>query len=239
MHKFIFTSLILFSIQSSALPIEQIQDFDLRYQLKNPNEKLVDNLGNNYEDLYGVRNFRAVLRGLVYRGGANNSYNKYGKRPNMNPLPNIGLNNLCQEGFGSAVYLYTTNFKSAPKVTNCKTRDGQDSELKYTQITAFDEENTEKYLKMVHEMIHNPGSGPLYIHCWNGWHASGVISALMLRQFCDYSGPEALKYWVDNTDNHHDGYDEIKERIKIFKPFEKYKISKEIQQQICYSPNAR
>lgn len=194
----------------------------------------MDNVGNNFEDLYGVRNFRAVLRGLVYRGGANNSYNKYGKRPNMNPLPNIGLNNLCQEGFHGAIYLYSTNFNSAPTKTVCKDSAGVDQETKYVQITAFDESNNEKYLSQVFDMIHDQNAGPLYIHCWNGWHASGLVSALILRQFCDLSAEDALTYWTENTDNHSEGYQEIKDRIKNFKPLEKFKISKEIQSQICY-----
>ena len=233
-NKSLFLSIILFCLNSQSLPVEQIQEFDLRYQLKNTHEKLVDNLGNNFESLYGVRNFRTVLRGLVYRGGANNSYNKYGKRPNMNPLPNLGINNLCKEGFHSAIYLYTKNFDTAPKVTSCKNNLGAENELNYQQITAFDETNTEKYLKIVYDMIHDKKAGPLYIHCWNGWHASGLISALMLRQFCDMSGEEAQNYWIENTDNHSDGYDDVKDRIKNFKPLEKFKISKEIQQQICY-----
>ena len=39
------------------------------------------------------------------------------------------------------------------------------------------------------------------MHCWNGWHASGYISALSLRQFCGVSGSDAVAYWIRNTDN--------------------------------------
>ena len=38
-----------------------------RYGLKNPYDKLVDNLGNGYENLYGIRNLRVVLHGIYYR----------------------------------------------------------------------------------------------------------------------------------------------------------------------------
>lgn len=217
-----------------ALPVEKIQEYDLRYQLKNFSEKLVDNFGDNYENLYGVRNFRGVLKGLVYRGGANNVYNKYDKRPNMNPLPNRGLENLCVEGFETAIYLYSVNFSSAPRLVKCKNHNGEENELNYLQITALDEENTERFLKIAFDLIHSQNSGPLYIHCWNGWHASGTISALMLRQFCGLSAEQALKYWIENTDDHDDGYEDIKERIAKFKPLRKYMISKEIQKQICF-----
>lgn len=232
--KIILAGSLLFCLNCKALPVEQIQEFDLRYQLKNPNEKLVDNLGNNYEALYGVRNFRAVLRGLVYRGGANNSYNKYKKRSNTNPLPDMGLENLCKEGFTNAVYLYSTNFSSAPNKVKCKTDQGKDAEINYSQVTAFDEDNTESFLKMAYDRINDQKSGPIYIHCWNGWHASGLISALMLRQFCDLSATEALEYWIENTDQNDSGYESVKTRIKTFKPLEKYKVSKEIQKQICF-----
>ena len=232
--KVILLSMFLFTLNSNSFPVEQIHEYDLRYQLKSTNEKLVDNLGNNYEALYGVRNFRAVLSGLVYRGGANNSYNKYKKRANMNPLPEMGLENLCKEGFHDAIYLYPTNYNSAPKSVKCKTYKGEKSEINYSQITAFDEPNTEKFLKLAYDMINDQKSGPLYIHCWNGWHASGVISALMLRQFCGLSATEALNYWIENTDEHNVGYDDLKARIKNFKPLEKYKISKESQKQICF-----
>src|SRR5688572_20250145 len=56
-----------------------------RYGLPSATRKLVDNRGNGYENLYGTRNFRSVLANRLYRGGANNSYNRYGSRSNTNP----------------------------------------------------------------------------------------------------------------------------------------------------------
>ena len=35
-------------------------------------EKITDNRGNGFEDLYGTRNFRVILHGVAYRGGGNN-----------------------------------------------------------------------------------------------------------------------------------------------------------------------
>ena len=103
-----------------------------RYQLKNASQKLVNDKGNGFDSLYGVRNFRAVLNGVYYRGGANNLYNKNGERDNMNPLPTEGLVNLCKEGFGHSIYLYTTNFDTAPKISDCRAiKDGGDNRLEY------------------------------------------------------------------------------------------------------------
>ena len=35
-------------------------------------------------------------------------------------------------------------------------------------------------LEMTYESIKKANKGPLYLHCWNGWHQSGYISALLL-----------------------------------------------------------
>lgn len=212
---------------------EQAQKYHQRYQLNSLTEKLVDNRGDGYENLYGVRNFREVLKGILYRGGANNSYNKYGKRPNQNPLPDMGLKNLCSEGFGASVYLYETNFSTAPQHVNCSTIEAKANKLKYYQLTAADAENTAKYLEMIYKAIKGEGAAPIYMHCWNGWHASGLVSTLALRQFCGFSGKEALAYWMQNTDGNTDGYDSIKKRIVDFQPMSQFKISAEEQNQIC------
>jgi hypothetical protein len=52
--------------------------------------------------------------------------------------------------------------------------------------------------------------------CWNGWHASGYISALSLRQFCGVSKSNAVAYWIRNTDNN-DGpeYDDYKNNRRV------------------------
>jgi hypothetical protein len=231
--KIFFSCVVIYCSQGRSLPVEQIQKYDLRYQLRTLNQKLVDNFGENYENLYGVRNFRVVLRGLVYRGGANNTYNKHGQRQNMNPLPEIGIQNLCSEGFSKSVYLYSNNYETAPKQLNCKNYEGGQWRFEYEQMTASDSKNTESFLKMVYDLIQSDSGGPIYLHCWNGWHASGLISALLLRQFCDYSSTEALNYWTQNVDGNSNGYDSIKSRIKNFTPFKNFKISKEIQRQIC------
>lgn len=234
--KILLLSLVLSSTTWASVSelSEQARKNDQRYQLNTLNEKLVDNRGDGYENLYGVRNFRQVLKGILYRGGANNSYNKYGKRSNTNPLPTMGLENLCQQGFGSSVYLYETNFSTAPKQVSCTTVESKANKLKYHQLTAADVENTNIYLEMVFKAIKGEGASPIYMHCWNGWHASGLVSALSLRQFCGMSGKEALAYWMKNTDGNTDGYESIKKRIVDFQPLPQFKISDDEQKQICF-----
>ena len=59
--------------------------------------------------IHGIRDFREVMPGALYRGGANNGHA---------PLNHDELNALCEDDIGTAIYLYTTGF-SGPSVTQC------------------------------------------------------------------------------------------------------------------------
>jgi len=221
-----------FSINAAAVTYDA-DFYHTRYNLTDPYSKLVDQFGNGYEPLYGVRNMREVLKGVLYRGGTNNAYNKHGKRNNSNPLPNEGLDHLCAEGFKTSIYLYTTNYASAPHQVNCSSLRGS-NRLEYLQI----DPKTKPYeiLKLLHTAIFHSEYGPIYVHCWNGWHASGLISALALRQFCDVSASDAIAYWDRNADkNAGVAYQPIKNLILQFKPFADLTISKSLQNKICPS----
>ena len=206
------------------------------YALPDVYTKLVDNYGNGYEELYGTRNFRAILKGVAYRGGANNAYNRNGKRNNSNPLPNEGLDNLCREGFKHSVYLYPTNYATAPKVTNCTDKTSASNTLNYLNETPYSDTDVRAMLELVHASIMDSSRGPIYFHCWNGWHASGLISAMILKQFCGYNDDEAVAYWDKNTDgnNKGSGYDGIRQRIRKFVPHVDLQISKSQRAEICY-----
>lgn len=230
-------------------PYSSIELHQDRYQLKDTNEKLVDNRGNGYEALYGVRNFRAVLNGVMYRGGANNAYNKYGTRANSNPLPTLGLTNLCKEGFANAVYLYTTNYSTAPKSLDCASNlsalgasgapeaSGAPAKnhIEYKQLNASSASGIKAIFDLVYASIKDPARGPVYVHCWNGWHASGLSAALALRQFCGFSAAAAEAYWQLNTDGTaiDSQYTNIRERIRTFTPLSGYPISAEMKKAIC------
>jgi len=208
-----------------------------RYPLKNPYDKLLNNRGVGEEDLYGTRNFRAVLNGVVYRGGANNKYNKYGSRSNTNPLPKVGLRNLCEEGFSTAVYLYTTNYDTAAKVTSCKSVLSSNQKLNYVQASPhMTDADARKVLNLIHKRLTSEtDKGPIYVHCWNGWHASGLISAYTLKQFCGLSSSQAVSYWNKNTDGNNVGapYDRLRAKIRAFKPDPKLTIPQEVKAAVC------
>lgn len=212
-----------------------IEYYDQRYALGDVYEKKTDNRGEGSEELYGTRNFRVILKGIAYRGGANNSWHRTNSRGNQNPLPNDGLENLCREGFGRVYYLYSTNFELAPEVTTCESPRGSEHEIRYFQVSSTDEAQTYEVLKVIYETIEDYRHGPVYLHCWNGWHASGLVAAKILRQFCGYSAEEAVQYWDRNTDgNNTDArFESIRRRIRDFTPYPEFEISNETAALIC------
>lgn len=225
----------LFSNKSQASNSDVYED---RYGdlLKGENQlmsKITDNRGNGFEELYGTRNFRVVLHGIYYRGGANNYYHRSEPRNNMNPLPQDGLDNLCQEGFKRAIYFYETNF--VPKSVACESRLGGKNQLTYTQITALEDSlGIKSILKEIFDCINNGNGCPIYGHCWNGWHASGLVAATVLRQYCDFTPGQAVKYWIDGTDSvENSNFPSIKKKIENFIPYPEFKISDQIKTEIC------
>ncbi|MGY8988821.1 MAG: OmpA family protein, partial [Flavobacteriales bacterium] len=193
-------------------------------------EKITDNKGNGFEDLYGTRNFRVILHGVAYRGGGNNYYHRSDKRNNKNPLPMDGLNNLLENGFSTSVYLYNENFETSPPflINKAKT-----DTLKYYQLGGNNKSELDSILMFTYNSIINKDVGPVYLHCWNGWHQSGFVSAVLLKQFCGYNTTKSLHYWEDCADNWTRGYDRIRDAIRDFQPIEKYNIPKEISDVIC------
>ena len=109
-----FSFVFSFSQNIDSLIINKIDFYKSKYKVQCVQEKITDNQGNGYENLYGTRNFRVILHGVAYRGGGNNYYHRTDKRNNKNPLPLDGLNNLLDNGFSTSVYLYRENFEIAP-----------------------------------------------------------------------------------------------------------------------------
>jgi hypothetical protein len=226
--------LVLLAATISPFHMAAAAEFDAayyhrQYGLNDPYQKRVDDRGNGYEQLYGVRNFREVLNGVLFRGGANNSRNRDGARDNRNPLPNNGLADLCAAGFQTAIYLYGTNYSKATPQTTCDSPRGKNT-LNYLQMSFA--AKPRQILETVRAAILNSDQGPIYVHCWNGWHASGLISALALRQFCGVSGEAAVRYWIRSTDGD-SNYPDHKKRIQNFVPYTDLMIDAETQQRIC------
>lgn len=211
----------------------KIEFYQARYPLQNVYQKQVDNRGNGDERIYGTRNFRAVLNGVLYRGGGNNKFNKYGARDNRNPLPEVGLQNLCEEGFSNGIYLYSMNYNTASPKVACKSIGGR-NQMIYSQLSTYNSTGIRAIFSIVKSAI-DKNSGPIYMHCWNGWHASGLASALALRQFCGVSAVDAVNYWDKNTDgnNTDPNFKAIRQAIRDFVPLAEFKISHDDRERIC------
>ncbi|MFT5820760.1 MAG: outer membrane protein OmpA-like peptidoglycan-associated protein [Crocinitomix sp.] len=197
--------------------------------------KITDNKGNGFDSLYGTRNMRPILHGVAYRGGANNYYHKTDKRNNHNPIPLDGMHGLCQEGFSKGIYLYRENFEDSPIADTCNCIDLTVSKLEYEQRDYFDSVDVYDMLKSTYESATMPEVGPVYLHCWNGWHASGYIGAVILKQFCDYSSWDAVNYWDLGTDgaNTSPRYQTQRERIKDFESYPEFDISDSLKECLC------
>lgn len=191
------------------------ENFYLKYDdfgFSSIENRMVDNKGRGDERFNGVRNFRVVLYDLLYRGGGNNLHLKdtIPKYYLWNPMPLYALRQLKDQGFNQATYLYAHNFEYwYPE----KRLDS----LKDENFTYKCEPKANLYLSTFFNEVMNRAnkldSGKMLIHCWNGWHQAGMLSALTLMQFCDYSNETALKYWETCTDGNHKGYRRVKENI--------------------------
>lgn len=220
-----------FSLADFSLA-SQVAKYKKLFPLEDVYKKQTDNKGNGYDSLYGTRNFRVVLHGIYYRGGANNKFNKHLKRDNQNPLPQEGLENLCKQGFSEAMYFYKDNYDKSEKIVSC----GQEQKLEYLQLASLKSENERAILTQVYKHIKGEIPGPLYGHCWNGWHASGYAATINLMQFCDWDNKKALNYWRKNTDgNDTKEYQHVMNKIEKFKRFEdkNLQISNEEKKLIC------
>lgn len=235
MKKILITTFILacitlsttYSTQFATLK-DKVNYYHKRYNKDCCNEKITDNYGNGFDSLYGTRNMKTILYGIAYRGGANNFYHKTNKRDNHNPLPDDGLTHLCKEGFDYAVYLYGKNFNTAKKIYI----NHQDT-LNYIQNSAMNRKTQREIMQLINDRITNPTLGPIYLHCWNGWHQSGYVAAIILMQFCGITNAEARTYWEENTDGAYKKFENVKKMLANFEPFDDINIDDSTRNLIC------
>jgi LysM repeat protein len=196
-------------------------------------KRFIDNKGLGDERFLGTRNIRVVLYDLVYRGGGNNLYlrDSLPKTFFWHPLPIYGIGNLHLAGFTKAYYLYSNSFEERyPKE---RLDSLKEKGFSYVCTPSLDSAMLVSYFKEVQMRAQNPELGSMYIHCWNGWHQSGLLSAYTLMQFCDYSNEQALKYWETCTDGNHEGFAKVKERIRKYVPMKGVKFTSEQKEKFC------
>ena len=164
---------------------------------------------------HGIRDYREVMPGLLYRGGANNGHA---------PLKQDQLNALCEEGMGTAVYLYTTGF-TGPTSIQCSK-----GSLDYL-YKGWEGNGRAAIHQKIFDTIQNKGK-PVFIHCWHGIHATGSVAATALIQFCDISHDKAVKYWKVGIAEKVQ-YPKVIQSIMKFKKNPKLQLNPEQQKQYC------
>jgi len=168
--------------------------------------------GNQF---HGIRDFREVMPGALYRGGANNGHA---------PLSKSELNALCEDDIGTAIYLYTTGF-TGPSVTSCSK-----GSLNYVD-KGWEGSGRAAVHKQVYDTIKNKGK-PVFIHCWYGIHATGAVAATALMQFCNISPQQAVAYWKVGVPAKLQ-YPKVIQSITSFKPNPDLQLTAEERAQYC------
>jgi hypothetical protein len=164
---------------------------------------------------HGIRDYREVMPGVLYRGGANNGHG---------PLNRGQLNALCDEGVGTAIYLYNTQFPG-PSTTGCSK-----GSLDYI-YRGWEGRGRAAVHQQIYHAIKNK-SKPVFVHCWNGIHATGAVAATALMQFCGIPDKTAVEYWkVGITPKLQ--YPRVIQDISNFHPDPALRLTPEEEAQFC------
>lgn len=168
-----------------------------------------------------------MLRGVLYRSGTPSEE---------------ALTYLCESGWKRVYSLYgefTTHL--GPRNINML-RHGRDQrecvsavgprQIEWRPAPSSRMRNLPAIFQDVIDSIRNPERGPVLVHCWNGLHYAGMVSALALRQFCGLSPQQAEAYWRANA-NRGANYPLIIANLYSFKPLPNLTLTPEEQQVFC------
>ena len=164
---------------------------------------------------HGIRDYREVMPGVLYRGGANNGHA---------PLKQDQLDALCEAGIGTADYLYRTGF-SGPSTIHCSK-----GSLEYL-YEGWEGTGRAAVHQQIYNTIKNKGK-PVFIHCWNGIHATGAVAATALMQFCNLSSQKAVEYWKVGVAPRVQ-YPSVIQNIEQFRPNPSLQLTPEERGQYC------
>jgi hypothetical protein len=130
----------------------------------------------------GLAFVRPVLSGVLYRAGFK------GGDKGRTGLSGGQLSDLCAAGFSQARYI-----DFGKNATYGTTRCGSGA-ISYAPGKST---RPAQVMRDIHDIIRNPGQGPMIVHCMWGVHSSGAIAAMALVQFCGWSESRAKAYWND------------------------------------------
>ncbi len=169
----------------------------------------------------GVAFFRPVLSGVLYRSGFK------GGDKDRTGLSEEQRETLCGEGFSTGFYA------DFGKNTDYGRTSCGNGSFDYQSARSS---RPSTVMASIHQVIENPGKGPVLVHCMWGVHSSGALSAMALVQFCGWSEERAKDYWNDarNGAPCSGGCDQwIDSKFSNFSVDPNFKISAEQQAAIC------
>jgi hypothetical protein len=178
------------------------------------------------EGVKGTKRFRSALNGALYIGGGD----QLKQRDNRNPLLNETLDRLCDAGFTESIFLYTKTSDRMRRDTRCSSGNLRYDAISWTKIDTI--------MKRIHNNIMTK-EGPMYVHCYNGAHAANGVGAMAKIQFCGMSNSDALKQWLEQTDDHgrkeyaKGGFNSVTKRIKRYKVNSSLSLPSSLKSQIC------
>ena len=179
------------------------------------------------EPLDHLPRLRPVLRGAMYRSGTPSE---------------AALAHLCERGWKRVYSLYgehTTQtgprnvnmLRTGRDLRSCQ-MDGSQRTIEWRSAPSARLRTLPNIFRDVLESIRNPDKGPVLVHCWNGLHYAGMVSALALRQFCGFSAEQAEAYWRANA-NRGASYPLIIQNLYSFKPIPGLSLTPTEQQALC------
>ncbi len=214
-----------------------VDAYSRRYAgLSTPFDSIMDDRGTGFAGVAGTRNFRVVLRGILYRGGANNAYGDFrlaDQKRRQGPLQARALQNLCKEGFADAFFAYGN--RALHETVNCA-RDRGSNVLSYRGLRPQSPgSDRREFLRILHDQITGPDHRPVFVHCWNGYHASGIAAAVALRQFCGISAEDAVAYWKSEAPSLPEpAQTKSIDQIRNFSPIPELTLTPADQKIVCY-----
>lgn len=170
---------------------------------------------------------RPVLKGALYRSGTPSD---------------PALQALCESGWKRVYSLYgehttqtgprnSSMLRHGRDVRTCQAENGQRN-LEWRSAPSSRMRNLPAIFADIIDSVRNPEHGPVLVHCWNGLHYAGMVSALALRQFCGLTVEQAEAYWRANA-NRGANYPLIIANLQSFKPIPDLMLTPEEQAAVC------
>jgi hypothetical protein len=171
---------------------------------------------------------RPVLKGALYRSGTPSD---------------PALQALCESGWKRVYSLYgehttqtgprtSSMLRHGRDVRTCQAENGGQRSLEWRSAPSSRMRNLPAIFADIIDSVRNPDHGPVLVHCWNGLHYAGMVSALALRQFCGLTTEQAEAYWRANA-NRGANYPLIIANLQSFKPIPDLMLTPEEQAAVC------